>query len=467
MATSRTSETVPTPLAEQGWGRVLRVAAARAVLSALAALMVWSVLPMVAGWTPSVVMSGSMEPRIVPGDVVLTRPVPSASLVVGQVVMARDPDHAGRTRTHRIVSRDGEGRLVLRGDANRQQDSSHVEADDILGLGVLRVPLVGRPMLWVTEGKWLQLGALLALLAWCVNAAGPHRGAPRGRFRGGADGQRRSGRLRRRQLAVVVTAGVVAASGSVPADAAFLNAATNAGNAMNAAADFHPYRTAVLADAPFLYWRLSASSGTVVADASPNARPGTVVNAGYVWGRTGPLVSEPTDKAISVTSNFINANASTAGPAVFSLEAWVRTTSTAGGRILGFGNQTGSTTSTTIDRQLYLAPTGKVYFGVGSSKVTVASLAAINDGSWHHVVATFTGGTKRMQLYVDGVLQGNTTATVLTLTGYWRAGGEAMSGWTGNPTGTYLAGDLDELAVYTTELSLASIQAHRNAAITP
>ena len=71
----------------------------------------------------------------------------------------------------------------------------------------------------------------------------------------------------------------------------------------------------------------------------------------------------------------------------------------------------GATASTTVDRQLYLAPTGKVMFGVGTAKTTLASTAAVNNGAWHHVVGTSTNGNNGMKLYVDGTLQGSAKAT--------------------------------------------------------
>jgi hypothetical protein len=107
-----------------------------------------------------------------------------------------------------------------------------------------------------------------------------------------------------------------------------------------------------------------------------------------------------------------------------------------------------------------MAPNGKVYFGVGSAKTTVASTNAINNGAWHHVVGTYTSGANGMKLYVDGVLQGQTTATVQSFAGYWRAGAEHLTGWTGNPTDDYFEGSLDELAVYTDVLTPAEITSH-------
>jgi hypothetical protein len=82
------------------------------------------------------------------------------------------------------------------------------------------------------------------------------------------------------------------------------------------------------------------------------------------------------------------------------------------------------------------------------------------------VVGTYVAGSNGMKLYVDGVLQGQTTATVQSYysAGYWRAGAEQMSGWTSNPTDFYYDGSLDELAVYSDVLTPAEVLSHyRNA----
>ena len=131
------------------------------------------------------------------------------------------------------------------------------------------------------------------------------------------------------------------------------------------------------------------------------------------------------------------------------------------------GDATGTAWSTTVDRQLYLSPDGKVRFGIGTAKTTLASSAALNNGAWHHVVGTYSTGGNGMKLYVDGALQDSTKATPVPMpSGYWRAGAEQMTGWAGNPD-QYFDGTLDELAVYPTELSQARVTAHRTAGITP
>ena len=160
----------------------------------------------------------------------------------------------------------------------------------------------------------------------------------------------------------------------------------------------------------------------------------------------------------------ITSNTSHAGPSAFSVEAWVKTSSTGGGRILGFGDGSGASASSTVDRQLYLGPNGRVYFGIGSAKTTIMSTKVVNNNTWHHVVGTYTSGTNGMKLYVDGALQGQNRATPVLSTGYWRVGAEAMSGWAGNP-GQFYDGLLDELAVYTDVLTPTEVLSHYDVGI--
>src|SRR3954468_851984 len=168
------SETTPAPLQEPGWTRVLTTSLSRGVLTLAACLLAWSMLPALWGWSPQAILSDSMAPRFWAGDVVVTRPVPVSSLKPGQVITVADPDHPGRTRTHRFVRFDRHHELVTRGDANRQDDSTHVAPDAVTGLAVLRIPYVGQPMLW------LRLHDYVPLLLFLVITTGMLLGARRG-----------------------------------------------------------------------------------------------------------------------------------------------------------------------------------------------------------------------------------------------------------------------------------------------
>ena len=98
---------------------------------------------------------------------------------------------------------------------------------------------------------------------------------------------------------------------------------------------------------------------------------------------------------------------------------------------------------------------GQIVFGVTDGrKQTVTSTATYRNDGWHHVVATLCPAG--MKLYVDGALVA-TNATPTTAQnghwGYWRIGGDNLTGWPAKPTSDFLKGSLDEVAIYHRELT--------------
>ncbi len=204
---------------------------------------------------------------------------------------------------------------------------------------------------------------------------------------------------------------------------------------------------------PTLYWRLGEASGTTAADAGSNGNTGTYRNS-VTRGQSGAL-NGVNNTAISVQGNgFVSSDASFVNPTTYAVEAWFKTTSTTGGKIVGFGNaRTGNSSS--YDRHVYMTGDGILHFGVYTGQeVTLDSAAALNDGKWHHVVAQQTADG--MKLYIDGSLTAqNQEAAAQNYTGYWRVGGD--SGWAG--TG-YFTGSIDDVAVYSQPLSGAQVEEH-------
>ncbi len=151
---------------------VARVAAG-AALTAMCALLAISMLPVALGWRSTVVLSGSMMPRIAPGDVVASAPYDVRLLQPGQIILVKSPGEPGHLLMHRFVGRDGSGRLITRGDANREADTSPVATDAFVGLPRLRVPWVGLPTLWLREHRTTPIGLLgLLLVLGCMLATG-------------------------------------------------------------------------------------------------------------------------------------------------------------------------------------------------------------------------------------------------------------------------------------------------------
>ena len=214
------------------------------------------------------------------------------------------------------------------------------------------------------------------------------------------------------------------------------------------------YGAAVDQAGPDLYWRVGEASGTTAADASINASAGTY-RAGVTFGAPG-AVGGTTDTAVTFdgSSGSLSSNAQFGNPTTYSEELWFSTTTTNGGKLIGFGdNQTAL--SSNYDRHVYLENNGRLTFGVWAGQQTkITSPLAYNDGKWHHMVATQSSAG--MVLYVDGAVVGtNPLTSAQNFAGYWKVGGDTP--WGSQP---YFAGKIDEVAVYSTALSAAAVASH-------
>ncbi len=221
-----------------------------------------------------------------------------------------------------------------------------------------------------------------------------------------------------------------------------------------AAAPADSYGASVFYDDPTLYWRLGDTTGTAAADSATGLTPGTY-QATNTKGVAGAIAGTAnTAVAFNGSNGFVSSNSSFVNPTTYSEEAWFKTTTTTGGKIIGFGNaKTGLSTS--YDRHVYMQNDGKIAFGALSAANVIVSPTAYNNGQWHHVVAT--QGATGMNLYIDGLPVGsNPLTTPAVYTGYWRVGGDK----TWNSTSSYFNGTIDEAAVYPTVLSAARVQAH-------
>jgi hypothetical protein len=221
------------------------------------------------------------------------------------------------------------------------------------------------------------------------------------------------------------------------------------------------YADAVLADAPTTYWRLGEPSGPLAIDWA-RYNDGSL-SGGVTWGADSAIV-DGDDKAAAFNGSqngLVAGRTPSEASNLFTLEAWIRTKTTAGGKIIGFGDRVPGE-SQAHDRHVYMDDTGRITFGVFNTRVhTVTSPEAYNDGKSHHVVASL--GPGGMSLYVDGELVGQDTAATSGRVhiGFWRVGGDALgAAWPNRPSSQYFSGVIDEVAIYGSVLSLGQIRNH-------
>lgn len=218
---------------------------------------------------------------------------------------------------------------------------------------------------------------------------------------------------------------------------------------------FSPYAAAVADDGASSFWRLGESTGSEVYDWAGFSDG--VASAGVTRGASGAIAGDSNTASTfsGKGDGLVATQTDIQGPNTFAIEAWFKTSSTGGGKIVGFGDRnTGE--SSAYDRHIYMDGSGRVIFGVYPNDLrTVQSDAGYNDGQWHQVVANL--GPTGMQLYIDGVrvAQRSDTTSGQDYRGYWRIGGD--SSWAGN---NYFAGSIDDVAIYDAPLSVQKVNDH-------
>jgi signal peptidase I len=93
-----------------------------------------------------IVLTGSMEPAISTGDIIITTPVSRKEPKVGDVVAYQAKRFNGENVavfSHRIISGDLQSGFVVKGDANKSPDNQKPKASDILGVVIFVIPFLG------------------------------------------------------------------------------------------------------------------------------------------------------------------------------------------------------------------------------------------------------------------------------------------------------------------------------------
>jgi PKD repeat protein len=223
------------------------------------------------------------------------------------------------------------------------------------------------------------------------------------------------------------------------------------------------YADTVVQDGASNLWRLGEPAGSTRTYDWAGGDDLTVPSSVRL-GTAGAITGDSNTAATfqNSSSSRLVTTGSIAGPNTFSVETWIR--GTGSGRIVGFGNNNSATgTSGSTDRLLYVDSGGRLTFGVNNgSRSTLRSPGRVDNGAWHHVVATL--GSGGMQLFVDGVRVTNRTDVTAgqAYNGFWRIGADTLSGW---PNRSLLGGDrytgsIDDVAIYPTVLSAAQVLDH-------
>lgn len=121
------------------------------------------------GYNYKTVLTGSMEPAIPVGSIVITKE--QSSYEIEDIISFQEE---GAIITHRIISIDRE-RYITKGDANNVADTEEVQQKQILGKVILMIPLLGYLVMWLMSPFGI-ISLFIIMGIWYI-ATGRNRGA--------------------------------------------------------------------------------------------------------------------------------------------------------------------------------------------------------------------------------------------------------------------------------------------------
>ncbi len=150
------------------------------MIAAIAAVLFFAIGPRFLGYQTATMLTGSMAPEIMPGDVVVTTLQPVSGIAVGDVISYHIPVEDHRVETHRVIEvirgTDGTTAVRTKGDANESVDpwTATLEGDHVYQatavipevgsvIRALRTPIVSQLLVYGVPA--VLVGGLL-LMIW-------------------------------------------------------------------------------------------------------------------------------------------------------------------------------------------------------------------------------------------------------------------------------------------------------------
>jgi hypothetical protein len=194
-------------------------------------------------------------------------------------------------------------------------------------------------------------------------------------------------------------------------------------------------------------WHFDEDAGLTVYDSSGYGNNGAITGAAWTDGKYNPGLSfDGNDKVVVNDADILE-------PEKVTLEAWVKRNGTPGTYKYIAGKQYSGNNGS---YNLYTGGSGglRFYIGYSASQWIPSPDAGIGvwDGNWHHIVGTYDG--VKVRLYKDGVEVGSGTSTTQSIE--YNTSNFYIGSY-GN--GFYFSGLIDEVRVYSRDLSGAEILA--------
>lgn len=132
----------------------------------IASLVILTSFNLIPDWHLYTVQSGSMEPKLKTGSLVLIKP--ASEYIIGDVITykteaEKDLDNPKNTVTHRVIEKNDSQDPILyttKGDANNTPDPEPIREELVMGKLALTVPLIG----YIVSFAKTQTGLLVLII---------------------------------------------------------------------------------------------------------------------------------------------------------------------------------------------------------------------------------------------------------------------------------------------------------------
>lgn len=213
------------------------------------------------------------------------------------------------------------------------------------------------------------------------------------------------------------------------------------------------YSDIVIRDGAIAYWRLNEANGTTARDFIGTLDG--IYTGSPALNQSGPLLISGALSVLLTDSDSVFVDTPTptglpSGNSDRTIEAWYKSSSANADVIFGYGNN-----NTREQFVVFLNYNGNIAVSAYNEDPGF-TVTGFNDGNWHYLAATYTGSSRVLEIWFDGVSKGTYTFstnlnTVLTGSDIGRlyyANGFAFNG------------NLSNIAVYPTALNAAAIFSH-------
>jgi len=156
-------------------------------------------------------------------------------------------------------------------------------------------------------------------------------------------------------------------------------------------------------------------------------------------------------------NDYVAVTSSTAipsGNSPYTIEAWIKTTTSANMGIVAWGNY-----GTTNQCNAFRLGSGGTIVNYWWANDLIVSAPSLTNGAWHHVAATYDGVTR--SIYADGVLLASDTPTGLAV-----ATTSNITIGTSNNYSEFFNGSIDEVRIWNVARSQCDLQQYMNCEIT-